>query len=107
VGSDLGSRGCLSRNYPEPITLVSTNNCARQVSKVVYNKSAETGLQLAQPSLSLCKLLPLQNWWLTISCKDGTMTVLKIIFNRPKFKIFFFGKDKQFMEENEECFEII
>jgi hypothetical protein len=31
----------------------------------VYNKSAETGLQLAQPSLSLCKLLPLQ------TCKVG------------------------------------
>ncbi len=42
-----------------------TNNCAHQVSKVVYNNSAETGLQLAQPSLSLCKLLPLQ------TCKIG------------------------------------
>jgi len=45
--------------------VVSTNNCARQVSKVVYNKSAETGLQLADPSLSLCELLPLQ------TCKIG------------------------------------
>jgi hypothetical protein len=66
VGSDLGSRGCLFWNCPEPIT----NNCAHQVSKVVYNKSAETGLQLAQPSLSLCKLLPLQSLRLTSSCKD-------------------------------------
>jgi hypothetical protein len=46
VGSDLGSRGCLSSNCPEPVTGVSTNNCACQVSKVVYNKSAETGLPL-------------------------------------------------------------
>jgi hypothetical protein len=30
---------------------------------------------------------------------------LKIIFKRPIF--YFFLKDKQFMEENEECFEII
>ncbi len=42
----------------------------RYISKVVYNKSAETGLQLAQPSLSLCKLLPLQSLRLTSSCKD-------------------------------------
>ncbi len=69
VGSDFGSGGCLSWNCLEPIT----NNCAHHVSKVVYNKSAETGLPLAQPSLSLCKLLPLQSWWLIISCKNGAV----------------------------------
>jgi hypothetical protein len=53
VGYDLDSRGSLSRNCPQPI-----NKCARQISKIVYNKSAETALQFAQPSLSLCKLLP-------------------------------------------------
>jgi hypothetical protein len=75
VGSDLGSRGCLSWNCPEPIT----NNCAHQVSKVVYNKSAETGLQLAQPSLSLCKLLSLQTCKVQCSPVSARTELLQIL----------------------------
>jgi hypothetical protein len=73
---DLSSRGCLSWNCPEPIT----NSCAPQVSKVVYNKTADSGLQLAQSSfifVQITRPANLQSLRLTSSCKDRV--VVKIL----------------------------
>jgi hypothetical protein len=72
VGSHFGLRGCLSWNCTESIT----NNCAHQVSKVVYNKISRNWPAVGPAIIIVVQITPpanLQSWWLTSSCKDGAV----------------------------------